>query len=178
MKSKSPKTLSPRFLIIATAAVIMGIPVSTSAQAASHAPLGFQLMCLQSPSQCKPGGKAVLSIDENLMATIKRVNSQVNVSITPRSDGSADVWNANATSGDCEDYALAKRKALINAGISPSALRIAYVKTRSGEGHAILLVKTKRGDFVLDNLSRTVKPLSQTGYRIILESGANPLRWS
>jgi predicted transglutaminase-like cysteine proteinase len=73
---------------------------------------------------------------------------------------------------------LAKRRALIKAGFSPSALRIAYVTTSSGEGHAILVVKTSRGDMVLDNLNGTVRPLSQSGYHIISMSGANPRDWS
>jgi predicted transglutaminase-like cysteine proteinase len=40
------------------------------------------------------------------------------------------------------------------------------------------VVKTNGKDLVLDNLSATIKPLSQTGYRIISMSGSNPLSWS
>ncbi len=149
------------------------------ANAAGHAPLGYQLMCLKTPQECQGGGKAKVTVTTDVMATLKRVNSHVNRTIKPRYDAKgADVWNANATSGDCEDYVLAKRKALIKAGIPASSLRIAYVKTRKGEGHAILVVKTNGKDLVLDNLTATVKPLSQTGYRIISMSGANPRNWS
>src|SRR5690606_7936840 len=95
------------------------------------------------------------------MTILKRVNARVNAAIQPRNDGGADVWNASATSGDCEDYVLAKRRALIKAGIPASSLRIAYVKTRKGVGHAILVVRTSKGDFVLDNLNKSVRPLSQ-----------------
>jgi predicted transglutaminase-like cysteine proteinase len=149
------------------------------ANAAGHAPLGYQLMCLKAPQECKGGGKAKITVTDDVMATLKRVNSHVNRTIKPRYDApGTDVWNANATVGDCEDYVLAKRKALIKAGLPASSLRIAYVKTRRGEGHAILVVKTNGKDLVLDNLTATVKPLSQTGYRIISMSGANPLNWS
>jgi predicted transglutaminase-like cysteine proteinase len=149
------------------------------ANAGGHAPLGYQLMCLKAPQECKGGGKAKITVTSDVMATLKRVNSHVNRTIKPRYDAAgADVWNANATSGDCEDYVLAKRKALIKAGLPASSLRIAYVKTRKGEGHAILVVKTNGKDLVLDNLTATVKPLSQTGYRIISMSGANPRNWS
>ena len=72
----------------------------------------------------------------------------------------------------------AKRRALIKAGLPASSLRIAYVKTRAGVGHAILVVKTSKGDYVLDNLNRSVRPLSQSGYRIISISGADPMKWS
>lgn len=150
-----------------------------SVQAASKAPLGYQLMCLKTPAECKGGGKAQVSASADVMATLKRVNRSVNAAIRPRNDKGRDVWNANATSaGDCEDYVLAKRRQLIKAGLPPSALRIAHVKTRRGEGHAILVVNTAKGKFVLDNLTSAIKPLAQTGYRIVSMQGANPRDWS
>src|SRR5690606_4847180 len=150
----------------------------SAAVAASKAPLGYQLMCLKSPQECKGGGPASVKATEDVLQVLKRVNAQVNRAITPRKDRGADVWTASASSGDCEDYVLAKRRALIKAGFSASALRIAYVKTRRGEGHAILVVKTSRGDLVLDNLTSAIKPLSQSGYRIVSMSGAIPMNWS
>ncbi len=146
-----------------------------------HAPLGYQLMCLKTPNapECKGGGATKVSVSKDVMVTLKRVNSHVNRSIRPQHDaGGADVWNASASSGDCEDYVLAKRRALIKAGIPAGSLRIAHVKTRSGEGHAILVIKTNGKDLALDNLTATIKPLSQTGYRIVSMSGANPKKWS
>ena len=91
---------------------------------------------------------------------LARINTLYNRSIRNASDaavyGKADHWVAaqeNRGRGDCEDYVLAKRKALIRAGVDPRALSIAIVKTRRGEMHAILLVQTLRGEVVLDNLS-------------------------
>lgn len=160
------------------AAIMLACAVPANA-AGGHAPLGYQLMCLKTPQECKGGGKAKITVTTDVMATLKRVNSHFNRTIKPRNDAAgADVWSTSASSGDCEDYVLAKRKALIKAGIPASALRIAYTKTRKGEGHAILVVKANGKDLVLDNLSATVKPLSQTGYRILSMSGANPLNWS
>jgi predicted transglutaminase-like cysteine proteinase len=66
---------------------------------------------------------------------------------------------------------------LINAGVPASSLRIAYVKTRKGLEHAILVVNTSRGKLVLDNLTGSIKPLSQTGYRIMAMQTANPKKW-
>lgn len=158
--------------------VLAGALVPAAAVAASRAPLGYQLMCLKSPQECKGGGSASVKATEDVLQTLKRVNAHVNRAIKPRNDRGADVWTASATSGDCEDYVLAKRRALVKAGFSASALRIAYVKTRSGEGHAILVVKTSQGELVLDNLNGSVRPLSQSGYRIVSMSGANPMSWS
>jgi len=39
------------------------------------------------------------------------------------------------------------------------------VRDLSGEGHAVLTVKTDRGDFVLDNLTDEVRPWTDTGYQ-------------
>jgi predicted transglutaminase-like cysteine proteinase len=156
---------------------LAGAPVQ--AASAVHAPLGYQLMCLRSPASCRGGGAPAIALDAPTMAALKKVNSRVNGTMKPRSDRGADVWDANATAaGDCEDYVLAKRRLLIAAGLPPSALRIAYVKTRSGEGHAILLVETRGAALVLDNLTHAIRPLSQTGYRVISTSGANPRQWS
>lgn len=166
------------FAVAAFVAVAAVATPVTAIAGGAHAPLGYQVMCLKTPQECKGGGKAKITVTNKVMATLKRVNSHVNHTIKPRNDSGADVWSASATSGDCEDYVLAKRRALIKAGIPASSLRIAYTKTRSGEGHAILIVKTNGKDLVLDNLTATIKPLSQTGYRILSMSGANPRSWS
>ena len=164
---------------VALVVAIAGLSLGTAPSLArSKAPLGYQLMCLKTPSECKGGGAASVKATADIMDQLTRVNSKVNKSIRPRNDRSADVWSVNVSVGDCEDYALTKRRALIKAGLPASSLRIAYVKTRRGEDHAILVVKTSRGDYALDNLHASVRPLSQTGYRIISQSGANPMNWS
>jgi predicted transglutaminase-like cysteine proteinase len=159
-------------------AAMLGVLCCSSPTVASDIPLGFQVMCLKTPSECTGGGASVATGSDALLSTLERINSQVNRSITPRKDRGADVWSVDVSVGDCEDFALTKRRALINAGLPASSLRLAYVKTRRGEGHAILVVKTTRGDFVLDNLNASVRPLSQSGYRIVSTSGADPMAWS
>lgn len=168
-----------RRLVVATAAgLLLASLLPSTAGAASKAPLGYQLMCLRSPQECKGGGASSVEASAGVLRTLRQVNAQVNRAIRPANDGRADVWNASGRSGDCEDYVLAKRRALLQAGLPPSALRIAYVKTRGGEGHAILVVKTSSGDLVLDNLDGSVRPLSRSGYRLLSISGADPLNWS
>lgn len=176
--NRSGRRIAAMFAVAAIAVGGVGL-ATVPAYAGSKAPLGYQLMCLKNPAECQGGGAAKVKATSDVMATLKRVNARVNSSIKPRNDSGADVWNASATtSGDCEDYVLAKRRALIREGLPASSLRIAYVKTRSGVGHAILVVKTSKGDYVLDNLNRSVRPLSQAGYRIVSMSGANPMKWS
>lgn len=161
------------------AAISIGGMSAPAAIAGGKVPLGYSLMCLEHPEQCQGGGASKVKATSSVMATLKRVNTHVNRTIKPKHDASGtDSWTINASTGDCEDYVLAKRAALIRAGIPASSLRIAYVKSKRGVGHAILVVKTNGKDLVLDNLTATIKPLSQTGYRIISISGANPQKWS
>jgi predicted transglutaminase-like cysteine proteinase len=162
--------------LVGSAAKVGGTAEQTAM--AGVAPLGYRMLCLSKPDECQGGGSSEVVGNAAIMATLKRVNLRINSSITPRDDGAADVWNPTASAGDCEDYVLAKRNALIRAGLPASSLRFAHVRTPSGEGHAILVVKTSKGDFVLDNLSPLVRPLGETSYRMIAMSGANPQVWS
>ena len=40
-----------------------------------------------------------------------------------------------------------------------------------GEGHAVMMVRTDRGDFILDNKPNGVLPWHQTGYTFIKREG-------
>lgn len=140
------------------------------------APVGFQIFCLQNASHCRGGGAAEVRLTEGLLNTLKSVNRQVNGAIAPRSDR-GDTWSIGVRSGDCEDYVLAKRAALINAGVSASALRIGLAKTRSGEGHAVLIVRTSEGDLVLDNLTSAIRPWNQSGLRWVAMTTSNGKSW-
>jgi predicted transglutaminase-like cysteine proteinase len=71
--------------------------------------------------------------------------------------GDRDRWEADVAAGDCEDYALTKRRKLIALGWSARALRIAVARTASVEGHAVLVVATSQGDLVLDNCTMAVR---------------------
>jgi predicted transglutaminase-like cysteine proteinase len=163
-----------------TVVLMLALTASTvAAQARSNMPLGYMLLCVEQPEECEGGGDGSVVVTGEVEATLERINSMVNRSITPQRDpGDTDVWTVNASAGDCEDYVLTKRHQLIALGLPASALRIAYVKTRTQEGHAILVVKTNAQDLVLDNLSSTVESLRDSGYRIISMSGPDPLVWS
>lgn len=119
------------------------------------------------------------------MRTLTTLNRRVNRSIRRASDdaqyGRAEYWTApegRGATGDCEDYVLAKRRALLDAGVSPQALSIAVVRTRRGEMHAVLLVATPEGEVVLDNLSPWVVPWTEAPYEWRERQVAgSPERW-
>jgi predicted transglutaminase-like cysteine proteinase len=140
-------------------------------------PLSMQYFCSEHRNECRSGGSSKVTMTPNLMAVLKQINSHVNRSIRPVADNS-DVWSLNPTSGDCEDYVLSKRSALIRAGVSGGSLRIAYTHTRTGAPHAVLVVRTSEGDYVLDNLNNSVKTLRASGYNIRSMSTSNPTSWN
>jgi len=116
---------------------------------------------------------------------LQRINTQVNRSIRRSDDyavyGRADYWAAgvdHVKRGDCEDYALAKRRALIEAGVPGEALSIAIVRTFHGEMHAVLLVATNEGEVVLDNLSPWILPWNEAPYQWLdRQAPGAPTKW-
>ena len=52
------------------------------------------------------------------------------------------------------------------------------VRDKKGEGHAVLTVKSDRGEFILDNQSEDILLWSETGYRFVKrQSQTNPNVW-
>lgn len=147
------------------------------ARSAAITPLSMQFFCVKNRSECAGGGRGEVTMSPNLMAVLKAINLRVNRAIAPEAD-TADIWELNPASGDCEDYVLSKRSALVRQGVSAGALRIATTRTPRGEPHAVLVVRTNEGDFVLDNLNNSVKTLRASGYNIRSMSSPNPYKWT
>ena len=75
--------------------------------------------------------------------------------------------------GDCEDYVLLKRRMLMQAGWPRQALLITVVRDKHGDGHAVLTVKTDKGEFILDNQNEEILLWSETGYRFVKRQSQN-----
>ena len=117
------------------------------------------------PASAKPA----FVLTSERMSQMQQVNSHVNSTIVEVSDmeqyGRDDVWSLPTSGkGDCEDFALLKRKLLIQRGWPASALSIWVGATSRGEAHAVLVVTTASGEFVLDNLTSSILAPSQTGH--------------
>ena len=148
-------------------------------------PTGWAEFCIRYKGDCEKSRarmQEVVSSDAN-MALIDRVNKQVNHSIKPLTDiehwHEIDRWDyAEDGSGDCEDYALVKRKLLLAAGISQGALLMTVVRDENLDGHAVLTVRTDRGDLVLDNMSDQLNLWFRTPYRFVkIQSQQDPNIW-
>ena len=73
---------------------------------------------------------------------------------------------------------LLKRRMLMQAGWPREALLITVVRDKKGDGHAVLTVKTDKGEFILDNQEAQVLLWSDTGYRFVKrQSQTDPNIW-
>lgn len=141
-------------------------------------PIGHYDFCRIYRDECDriQGNTGPLALDSRTWNAILNVNATVNMVIEPKSDidiyGKEEVWTYPDQAGDCEDYVLLKRQLLINEGLSPSDLLITVVRKPDGEGHAVLTVRTNRGDFVLDNLTTKVMLWKDTPYTYLKRQSA------
>lgn len=116
------------------------------------------------------------------MGLIVSVNKRVNATIKPMTDmehwGVADQWDIPTDGyGDCEDFQLLKRKLLVEAGLPRRAMRMTVVIDEKNEGHAVLTVRTDRGDIALDNKIDAVLPWSETGYVFVKRESQDEVGW-
>ena len=120
------------------------------------------------------------------MLELSEVNTHVHDTVKQVSDleqhGVEDRWDVAGIAGDCEDHALLKRQMLINKGWQHKDLLITILFLKNNEGHAVLTVRTEKGDFILDNLRREIVPWGETvkrfGYRYVMRQGyIDPQQW-
>jgi predicted transglutaminase-like cysteine proteinase len=164
------------------------IPASSYAPVGGPTPIphGWIDFCGRRPEECKvPALPAVdVVLTPKIWRVLDRVNREVNAYIIPVSNFDhwgtmVDHWDYPVDGkGDCKIYALYKRKLLMEAGFPRQALLMTIVRDLHGEGHAILTVKTDKGDYILDNLVNTVRPWDVTGYDFFSrQSQENPNVW-
>ena len=83
MSAQSFKSGCKTVLAFAILGVMGLLPMMSQARAAAHAPLGYQLMCLKNPSECRASGPAMIEVTPDIMSLLKRVNILTNAVSTP-----------------------------------------------------------------------------------------------
>ncbi len=170
------------------AQTVAALPSSSKAAATRNYPVtpvpGWNRFCRQRPEECAVNlsEPATITLTPQVWETLVRVNRQVNAAIKPMTDmehwGVEDHWDfAEDGYGDCEDYQLVKRKRLIAAGFPQRALRMTAVIDEDGEPHAVMMVRTDRGDFILDNKRNAVLSWRKTGYLYLQREGDTGSTW-
>ncbi|WP_346295095.1 transglutaminase-like cysteine peptidase [Rhodopseudomonas sp. P1] len=151
----------------------------------TRAPIGWIEFCSDNPVECRGSRSQARDIvlTQTAWQDLMKVNRWVNDTIKPLTDmdhwGVIEKWSLPTDGyGDCEDYVLLKRKMLIDAGWPREALLITVVRDKKNEGHAVLTVKTDKGEFILDNQNEEVVAWTETGYRFVKrQSQSDPNAW-
>jgi len=160
-------------------------PLFISVGETTRAPPGWVEFCVEYAPECKTKSSSPRDVvlSAHAWKELQRINLWVNARVKPMTDmehwGLVDRWNyPDDGYGDCEDYVLAKRKMLMQAGWPREALLITVVRDKHGDGHAILTVKTDKGEYILDNQTDDIVLWSDTGYRFVKrQSQSDPNLW-
>jgi len=181
-------------VLLTSLAALLAAPTASMAQervafiavgAVTTPPIGWAEFCIEYAPECDTRASLPrdVALSARAWAELKRINVAVNTSVKPMTDmdhwGVVERWNyPDDGYGDCEDYALQKRKLLMAAGWPREALLMTVVRDQNGNGHAILTVKTDRGEYVLDNQTNDVLLWADTGYRFVKrQSQSDPNVW-
>jgi predicted transglutaminase-like cysteine proteinase len=131
-------------------------------------------------------------LTEDVWTMLVTVNRHVNKTVTSLPDplhwaqdearpgqDVVDRWDlAEDGYGDCEDHQLLKRKLLAGLGFPRRAMRMTLVLDSEKSGHAVLMIKTDHGDFILDNLTNEILSWDETTYVFVKQEGQdNPQKW-
>jgi predicted transglutaminase-like cysteine proteinase len=151
----------------------------------TRAPIGWVEFCVEYKPECvtKASAPRDVVLTPKAWADMVKVNSWANDNIKPITDlehwGVVERWNyPDDGYGDCEDYVLLKRRMLMQAGWPREALLITVVRDKKGDGHAVLTVKTNRGEYILDNQEAQILAWNKTGYRFVKrQSQSDPNMW-
>jgi predicted transglutaminase-like cysteine proteinase len=171
---------------LATEMATLPAPVPTINGTAPARPTeAWVRFCQQQPRECQlnPAEPALITLTPEIWQTLITANVHVNSTIMSRSDmahwGVEDRWDyPDDGFGDCEDYQLLKRRLLVQAGLPRRAMRMTVVIGDGGTGHAVMIARTDRGDFVLDNKRDAVLPWTETGYIYVKQEGVDGFAWA
>jgi predicted transglutaminase-like cysteine proteinase len=160
-------------------------PLFISVGEATRAPIGWVEFCVEYDPECKtkPSAARDVVLSGQAWRDLVRINRSVNTNVKPMTDmdhwGVVERWNyPDDGYGDCEDYVLQKRKMLMQAGWPREALLITVVRDKNNDGHAVLTVKSDKGEYVLDNQTDDIVLWSDTGYRFVKrQSQSDPNMW-
>ena len=147
-------------------------------------PVGAADFCKRFPGDCRINAKLVdaMHLTPQNWQQLLDVNTWFNTTIVPETDQQlyhvAEFWTYPNGYGDCEDIALAKRRQLIADGWPPSTLLMTVARDSDGEGHAVLMVRTDRGDLILDNQDSVVRDWKDSPYHFLKrQSQADAGEW-
>ena len=196
LKTTTGKLVKTAFTALVMTAAVLG----TKAQAAANfkaetsaftpvfgktlPPIGYVNFCARNLAECrKVGGTTkMVKLTRKNWKILHQVNHYSNTTVKPVTDAELynlpEFWTYPTGAGDCEDFVLQKKRYLEGLGFPAETLLITVVLDEKGAGHAVLTVRTDRGDFILDNMRNDIRRWNETGYTFIKrQSQHNPQSW-
>lgn len=165
-----------------------GVPVASApitADGDARAPYAWTDFCKRTPAECAVNTQEADSVElttklwKAIVATNLKANREIEAITDQDHWGMVDRWDIPQDGkGDCEDYVLLKRKRLAEAGVPRRAMRVTVVIDEENAGHAVLMIRTDRGDFILDNKRNAILPWSQTGYTYVKRESQVRIGWT
>ena len=129
----------------------------------THPP--HEAFCTRLPAYCDLSGPREIAFSAELLQVLARVNASVNRRFACEASdkelfGVEEFWTYPEDGvGDCEDAVILKREELVRHGLPRGAMTIALVYHRSiPSAHAVLLVETSAGTFLLNSVVDDVGP--------------------
>jgi len=185
--------------VLATLAITAAI-LGTKAQAAANfkaettaftpvfgktlPPIGYVNFCARNLAECRKVGGVTnrVTLTRKNWKILHQVNHYSNTTVKPVTDleqyNLPEFWSYPTGAGDCEDFVLQKKRYLEGLGFPAETLLITVVLDEKKAGHAVLTVRTDRGDFILDNMRNDIRRWNATGYTFIKrQSQYNPQIW-
>ncbi|TPQ30221.1 hypothetical protein C2U70_27145 [Bradyrhizobium guangdongense] len=148
-------------------------------------PMAYTMFCIKYEADCRSrrvfrGGSVTLTAER--WADLNEINQKVNQTIVPEPNElglAGEKWLIGPERGDCNDYAVTKRHELLERGWPARSLLLSEVVVSSGEHHLVLVVRTKSGDLVLDNLTSQIRPWTRAPYRWVrIQSPVDTRLWA
>lgn len=147
-------------------------------------PKAFIDFCARHPGECRARDEAPARVHLTGMRAdqLFEVQRSVNMAVSYRPDsytfGLRDFWEFPFVYGDCEDYALKKKRELVARGWSRSNLLLTIVRIPEGGLHMVLTATTDIGDVVLDNRTSGIAVWNTLDYRwLVRQSRYDESQW-
>lgn len=179
---------TPRALVFGAIGLVMSAAAASAgntyllASVDMPPPNGARNICAKYDWACGGQVRASLSSAQEL-ALVEKINTKVNATVKPASDRGqfrrGDYWSLpTASGGDCEDFALLKKRELVRLGVDHRKLLLATVLDRKRVPHAVLVYRSDRGDLLLDNLTNDIRDWRSSRYIFLrMQNPQNPRSW-
>lgn len=156
----------------------------TAAFESAPPPPGFVSFCIREKDQCISDGNPadVLKLNDAMWKMLSSINKSINWKTIQLDDrehfGRAEYYAIVRDGyGDCDDMVVTKRAALHRTGIPLHDLRIVVALSPRAVRHALLLITTDHGDYVLNSLTDKIMLWAKTGYISIEQQDGTAMGW-